>query len=87
VIAPVLTLWIQDVEHCAQVLLEIVPSWLTGQRADELATISLDLWAGEHTISVYMENKKQILVPGARLAHCSHGSMTPQITFHVEVAA
>jgi len=24
---------------------------------------------------------------GARLAHCSHGSITPQITFRIEVAA
>jgi len=27
------------------------------------------------------------MVPGARLAHCSHGSITPQITFRIEVAA
>ena len=27
------------------------------------------------------------MVPGARLAHCSHGWITPQITFRIEVAA
>jgi formate dehydrogenase maturation protein FdhE len=33
---------------------------------DELATIPLDLWAHKDTISVYIANKKQIMVPGAR---------------------
>ena len=27
------------------------------------------------------------MVPGDRLAHCSHGSITPQIAFRIEVAA
>jgi hypothetical protein len=31
--------------------------------------------------------EKNKLAPGARLAHCSHGSITPQITFRIEVAA
>jgi hypothetical protein len=30
------------------------------------------LWTGKYTISVYMANKKQILVPGARSAPFAH---------------
>ena len=36
---------------------------------------------------IAMAKKKKKPVPGAQLAHCSHGSITPHIRFRIEVAA
>jgi len=41
----------------------------------------------ERLISLGIEQWRERVVPGARFAPCSHGPITPQITFHIEVAA
>jgi formate dehydrogenase maturation protein FdhE len=56
-----------DTYHTYLKCIDLTKTGLAIPVVDELAAIPLDLWAREHTISVYMANKKQILVPGARI--------------------
>jgi formate dehydrogenase maturation protein FdhE len=51
-----------DTYHTYLKCIDLTKTGLAISVVDELATISLDLWAREHTMSVYMANRKQILV-------------------------
>jgi formate dehydrogenase maturation protein FdhE len=73
-----------DTYHTYLKCIDLTKTGLAIPVVDELATIPLG--ACKHTISVYMANKKQILVPGARLVHNSR-LIIPAISFEFEVAA